>query len=219
MFFLHGPVGSGKSTVANTVANFYRSIHRLGAYLFFSSETPQASSPSHVIRTLAFQLGLFDPNIGRAIANYVGREPSIASSPFRTQFESLLVNPLGSIEDVVSAAGPIVIVIDSLDECGTVSSRKDLLAVLANQSSRLPSWLRIVITSRKGKDITDALEGLDNVRSRPVDITSASNIADITAYWEEEMKAIRTSRSRRHLALEPNWPGSLAIQRLAQRKH
>ena len=54
--------------------------------------------------------------------------------------------------------GPIVIVIDALDEYGDVDSRKDLLPLIVEQFSQLPPMFRFLITSRPEQDIVAAFE-------------------------------------------------------------
>src|SRR5690348_13306247 len=66
ILWLHGVAGCGKSTIASTIATYFQAIRRLGAFLFFDRSAK--SEPFNVIRTLAYQLGTFSPQIGAAIA-------------------------------------------------------------------------------------------------------------------------------------------------------
>lgn len=135
IFWLHGLAGSGKSTVATTLANLFRDLKRLGAFIFFNRDEPEKSAPSRVIKTLAAQLAAFDGRIGQAIAEAIDNIPSICEAPLALQFTELIVKPLATI-DSLALEGPIVVVLDALDECGTPATRESLLNVLAEHSTR-----------------------------------------------------------------------------------
>src|SRR6201996_6003634 len=68
ILWLHGLAGSGKSTIANTIAEHFRDIGSLGAFLFFDRTNPVLKDPKHIIRTLSYQLAMFLPEIGEAVS-------------------------------------------------------------------------------------------------------------------------------------------------------
>lgn len=216
IFWLHGLAGSGKSTVATTLAGFFRDLRRLGAFVFFNRDEPERSSPSRVIKTIAAQLSAFDPRIGQAVAHVVETVPGVCEAPLSTQFTELIVKPLTSIEALASE-GPIVVILEALDESGSAATRERLLAVLAEQSAQLPPFLRIIITSRTELDIMDAFEPCSNVHSQELDILATTNNSDIAAYFHDRFRTIRGKRKNRALALPPDWPGEEVVQSLVQR--
>src|SRR6202451_1446564 len=179
VLWLHGLAGSGKSTLSTTVANMLRESGQLGAFLFFDRDVTERSDPTNVIRTLAYQLGLCNPEICAAITAVIENTPSISMSPLRLQFMKLIVQPLSTISP---AAAPLVPVLDALDECGNAKQRRSLLALLAAESPKLPATLRIFITSRPEHDIRCAFESLAHVIAWELDITSEVNAADILTY-------------------------------------
>src|ERR1700683_1558654 len=63
VFWLHGLAGSGKSTLMTTVAHIFMESGQLGAFLFFDRDSSERNDPKLVIRTLAYQLALFDSTI------------------------------------------------------------------------------------------------------------------------------------------------------------
>ncbi|THH20304.1 hypothetical protein EUX98_g8607 [Antrodiella citrinella] len=225
ILYLYGVTGSGKSTLATTVANFFRELHRLGAFLFFSRKPPHTTEPSGVIRTLAAQLALFDARIGQAIASAIEQYPGATEGPLASQFKELLVKPLNTLDvDVftkdghaMSSEGPILIVLDALDECGDTASRAELMDVLVKHTSELPSWLRFIFTSRPDKDISLAMESCPNVFRTPLDVKNPANIADVAAYVRNTLGAIRTAPKNRNLGLGSDWPGEDAIRELSRR--
>jgi NACHT domain len=207
--WLYGLAGCGKSTVATTIAEYFRELGRLGAFLFFDRNNPTNSEPSVVIRTLSYKLASFDPTIRAAVCAQIERDPSITEAATRVQFAKLLREPftqLGKLQD----QGPIVIILDAFDECGDPISRKGLLALIAQELAKLPPIFRFVITSRRIPDIDAAFFRQPNIVARELDI---ANTLDISSYFHHHM-----SRFREHPAfrLASDWPGEETVKALAQ---
>jgi hypothetical protein len=207
----HGLAGSGKSTISTTIANTFRELRRLGAFIFFDRTHPEQSHPSKVIRTLVYKLGSFDQRIGAAICSAIDNFPSVNDASPRVQFIKLIVEPLATLTDIL-AEGPIVLVFDAIDECGNPEEREPLLNVLATELGRLPSTIRVLITSRQLEDISNAFEGQPNILSRDLDVSSDSSGRDISTYLKYQFEAIR-KRAR----LPSEWPGEEAVQDLVIR--
>jgi hypothetical protein len=214
VFWLHGLAGSGKSTLATTVANKFQESRQLGAFLFFDRDVMERSDPTNVIRTLAYQLGLSNPQIGAAITAVIEDTPSISMSPLRLQFMKLIIEPLSVIEGSLATA-PLILVLDALDECGTTTQRRNLLAMLAAESHNLPSSLRILITSRPQSNIRHAFESRVHVLAFELDVTSEANAEDVSKYLRHRMLTICTGT--RYLDLGKDWPGEQSIQKLVRR--
>jgi hypothetical protein len=156
-----------------------RSLHRLGAFFFFNRDIPQRNFAT-LIRTLAYQLAMFDAHFGATISRVVENTDNIAGMPLEFQFENLLsANTLKSVE---WSGGPIVLIIDALDECGSEADRKILIWVLSKGFSNLPSFIQILVVSRQESDIQRALGSHLHLRPYPLDIDSATkdNILEYT---------------------------------------
>ncbi|KAI0310215.1 WD40-repeat-containing domain protein, partial [Amylostereum chailletii] len=65
------------------------------------------------------------------------------------QLENLILQPIKDLRVV----GPLVIVIDALDESGDEHARRGMLALLTAKISEFPSYFRILMTSRPEPDI------------------------------------------------------------------
>src|ERR1700691_3634384 len=83
VLWLHSLAGYGKSTISTTVAEYFRDLGRLGAFIFFDSNDPTHSDPNAVIRTLAYRLASFDTRIKLAVCAVVESDKSIADAPVR----------------------------------------------------------------------------------------------------------------------------------------
>ncbi|KAN0073111.1 hypothetical protein V8E55_012251 [Tylopilus felleus] len=214
VYWLHGFPGSGKSTIATSVANIFRDLRRLGAFVFFMRGVAARNDPAMLIRTLAYQLGEFDHRLGAAIAKAIEEVPSIRQASLRCQFQTLLVEPFASLKDCLRE-GPILIVIDALDECGQCGAREELLRVLASESPRLPPTVRIFITGRAESDIRSAFTTYPHVFVREVDIKSPANEMDVRTYIHHRMVNIR--QQNEWLDLPSDWPGEARTEALTLR--
>jgi hypothetical protein len=214
VLWLHGLAGSGKSTISTTVSEYFRDMNRLGCFMFFDRNDPNHSDPNPVIRTIAYRLASFDAQIRSAICAAIESDSSIAEAPIHKQFSRLLLEPLQSVGSQ-SMEGPIMIVIDALDECGDAKSRKNLLALLATELIKLPSAFRFIITSRAESDISAAFSSRSNILEKELSISGFSNESDIYSFLCHEMVAIRQRHDVFNLA--PDWPGESAIDDLLKR--
>jgi NACHT domain len=212
ILWLHGPVGSGKSTLSTTIAERFRELGRLGAFIFFNRDDPTRSDPAVVVRTLAHQLATFDHYIASAISTKIETLPRIGEASIRLQFANLLVEPLLSFAER-HTQGPIIIVFDGLDECGNMRSRKELIERLAEELAKLPPIFRIFITSRAESDIEAAFAPRSNILRVELDVTTESSAADIVVYLRHRMAKIRKSSMYN---LPADWPGEERIQALAR---
>jgi hypothetical protein len=120
----------------------------------------------------------------------VGSDRSIAEAPLRKQFTKLLLEPLKSFH-AHPIGGPVIVIIDALDECGDPLSRKILLSLLAAELSKLPSMFRFIITSREEFDISAALSDQTNVLEMGLSILAESNETDIYSFLCSEIVTIQ----------------------------
>jgi hypothetical protein len=214
VLWLHGLAGSGKSTISTTISEYFRDMDRLGCFIFFDRNDPSHSDPNPVIRTIAYCLATFDARIRSAMSTAIENNHGVAEAPLRKQFSKLLLEPLQSIGSH-SMEGPVVIVIDALDECGEAKSRKNLLALLAAELIKLPSAFRFIITSRAESDISAAFSNKLNVLEKELTISGHTNESDIYSFLCHEMVSIRERHSALNLA--PDWPSESTIGDLLKR--
>jgi hypothetical protein len=212
ILWLYGVAGSGKSTLSTTIANFFRNTHRLGAHLFFSQSKVAERTPSAIIRTLAHQLGSFDHRIGQAIATAIDDWPDYMESSAHIQFQKFLVEPFASLE-IIQFEGPIVVVLDGLDECGPAGDRSVLLEVLAEESIKLPSVLRFIIASRPEYDICNYFGSQSHIQPLELDIGSDEIRRDVEVFLRYQFGEI--ARKRRKLLKV--WPTNYRFRVLAER--
>ncbi|KZT40432.1 WD40 repeat-like protein [Sistotremastrum suecicum HHB10207 ss-3] len=208
LFWLKGFAGSGKSAVAHTIAHRFHSGKRLGSsYIFDESQATERRADtvfSKISRDLAAISDGWKDSLGKIIKN----SPDLRHTPsVRRQFEELILGPARDVMFI----GPILIVIDALDECGgTPDARKELLRILATRLSELPSNFCILLTSRPQKEFEDAFSHSQYVT--PLDILAASESSvdkDLAVYYESRLGDLAE--------LDDAWPNKGWLSELVKR--
>ncbi|KAK7676672.1 hypothetical protein QCA50_020354 [Cerrena zonata] len=197
ILWLHGLAGSGKSTIARTVAARLDGLGRRGAFLFFERGK---TSPDTVVQTLAVQLANSDPLLKSRICEAIEKNHNIVTVGLDAQFDSLLRGPLTKAAE--SLYGPIVIVLDALDEYGDTSSRNSLLKLISNELPKLPNIFRFLITSRPESDIVESFSR--NLMIRQMSLKDMGDAAPaIRIYLSVELAGILGSESDAILNARP----------------
>jgi len=193
LFWLSGVAGSGKSAIAHTVARRFYEQKRLGSSFCFDVANPDRG-PHYLFSTIAVDLADFDPQWKRSLWHIIKDNRALrTTSSMKLQFESFLLKTAESLKMV----GPVIIVIDALDESGDRESRRGLLSTLAGRIADLPTNFRILLTSRPETDIHDAIHGKPHVFCKRMDgINIKSTNHDISLFIQSQLSG-ETSLSRR----------------------
>ena len=152
IFWLHGLAGTGKTTIAQTIAERLFADGRLGASFFCSRNSEDRSNLQLVFPTLAFQLAQRCPKFRSSLIHLLQSNPDIAYQSLQDQMEKFLIEPL------LSADISTVIVIDALDECRDDDLELDILPVLARTIRDIPK-VKLFITSRPETHIVTGFHG------------------------------------------------------------
>ncbi|KAL5526188.1 hypothetical protein ACEPAG_7527 [Sanghuangporus baumii] len=179
VLWLTGAAGSGKSTIAVTAFERCGDKGYPPAYMFFEREK---SDPSSVIRTLAYMLASLHPSIARHILDAVEANKTIGGAAIKKQFEKLLLEPLHAASGLI--AGPVVVILDALDECGNAGQRRDLLRLLKTDFTKLPLKVRILVTSRPEGDIVKDLPQNGHIK---LEHGTEKSRHDVDVYIRQEM--------------------------------
>ncbi|SJL09152.1 uncharacterized protein ARMOST_12528 [Armillaria ostoyae] len=114
---------------------------------------------------------MFDHRIGNAIAQALTAAPAAAKLPAsesRTQFRILVQNPLEEIQELQNG-GPLVVIIDSLDECDVST---ELLEVLADGFGPELPFMHLIISSRPEERIARVFKDHLHLHHYPLDTSS-----------------------------------------------
>ncbi|VDB96269.1 unnamed protein product [Peniophora sp. CBMAI 1063] len=187
VLLLTGSAGTGKSSVAHSVARYLNELSRLGASYCFEKSDTVNHRPGLLFPTLARDLADCHPLFKRKLA-HIARSATLRATPdLDDQFENLILKPLSELEYI----GPLIIVIDALDESASPKDRRKLLEILARRLDELPVNIRFVMTSRLEDDIMQSLGAARYVSRLDMgQIPSSSTITDITKFISSRLVGI-----------------------------
>ena len=101
IFVLTGGAGTGKSTVARTIAEEFEAGKSLGRYIFFKREkTDSTSITSTVINTIVYHLACHSSAIAESLLNVFNNHHELSFPSTRFLFDRLLHDPLHSTSQV-----------------------------------------------------------------------------------------------------------------------
>jgi hypothetical protein len=217
IFWLCGKAGTGKSTIARTLAQKLDDDGLLGASFFFKRGRADRSHAKLLFPTIARQLADLLPDVARAIAASLDRDSLLCDRYLSTQFEGLLLQPLQSVSrDSLPSTG-IVVVIDALDECDNSESIRTTLLLLSMVEAITSLRLRIFVTSRPELPIELGFKDMSgdlhhNIRLEEAQETSIAH--DIHVFYEYEFAKIKKDRWMDHDELPAEWPREHDVQSL-----
>ncbi|KAI6022494.1 hypothetical protein BKA83DRAFT_1210845 [Pisolithus microcarpus] len=121
VFWLFGQAGTGKSSIAHTVAMRFKDLGRLGSCFCFARDRQTERRHEKMFTTIARDMAGRDLLFRAAVAGTITSDPSLRTTPDVTQqWEKLIQEPLLKVRD--TALGNVLIVIDGLDESGDENS-------------------------------------------------------------------------------------------------
>ncbi|PAV14678.1 nucleotide-binding-oligomerization-domain like receptor [Pyrrhoderma noxium] len=202
VLLLIGAAGTGKSTIATTVAGMYQKKGQLGCHIFFIREK---SNPRNVLQTIAYLLAEYSQLIAKSLSEQLKKSGNLDSSNLKAKFDILLQQPLSAVATEVDH--PVLIVLDALDECGTPEQRQSLLDVLRDCLTTLPDNFRVLITSRPDEDI-DILIDSPHLRVKILDQHSNESKDNVSTYIKFQFNEMKSS-GKLKIPNGCDWDGSI----------
>ncbi|KAF9035852.1 hypothetical protein BJ165DRAFT_1330943, partial [Panaeolus papilionaceus] len=216
--WLDGPMGSGKTAVARTMAERVSAINKLIGVFIFRRGQPGRNDATRFVATLAYQMALSIPLVRPYVEEQLNHDPSVLQQSLSRQLDMLILEPLRRMRsqnpEIDVATLPNLVIVDGLDECGAEEEvRKEekqtevlnLLRRLALSQDVLP--FSILIHSRPEKHIKNwfGLELHESMTNRLSLDGSYEPDDDIRLFVTESLLKILRDHPNRHL-LPPNWP-------------
>jgi len=141
VYWLNGLAGTGKTTIAQTIAERVFADGQLGASFFCSRDFEDRSNLHFIFPTLAVQLARRYTEFRSILVPLVQSDPGVAYESLYHQMDRLIVQPLR--ECTIST----VIIIDALDECKDDEPASAILSVLGQFASQIPE-VKFFLTGR-----------------------------------------------------------------------
>jgi hypothetical protein len=188
-YWLHGVAGCGKSAIASTIAQRFENMQRC-AWYFFDASRQTGSGPEQMFSTLSRTLADIDAVWRESLVKILKPSRRLQKTVnVKEQFDNFFLEPAKGFQPL----GPIVVVIDALDESGSKQDRAPLLQMLArlDELGHLGHF-RFLITSRPEQDIQEALEKKSWVISKNLTkVDETSTDSDIRRYVNMELSQVR----------------------------
>jgi hypothetical protein len=215
IFWLNGMAGTGKSTIARTLARHFAGENRLGASFFFSRGNGDRGNARHFFSTIAVQMARALPLVGAYVCNAISEQPGIAQQAMFEQWNKLILQPLRKTRDRQSLSRSILLVIDALDECGNQDDIRLILRLLAGATDLMTVKLRVFVTSRPEIPIRLGFRDMPRITYKDLvlhDVSRSVVEGDIHTFLKHELTAIRRERN-----LPPGWPNDQQIKLLVRK--
>jgi hypothetical protein len=217
IFWLNGMAGTGKSTIARTVANHFSNRNRLGASFFFSKGSGDRGRAKYLLSTMAVQMTRALPVVRKYVSEAISKHPGIAQQTMPEQWNKLILEPLRTAIDHQHLSSSIIFVIDALDECDKQEDIGLILRLLAGTTGLVTAKLRVFVTSRPEIPIRLGFRDMSRIKYEDLalhDVSRPVVEADICIFLKNELGEIRRKRE-----ISTDWPSDHELNLLVQKSN
>jgi hypothetical protein len=216
IYWLTGVAGTGKTTVAQSVAEMAKKLGILGATFLFSHASEDRRNYRRVIPTLAYQLAR-DPRLRSGVVAAVDADKAVAMTSTSIQARHLLFDVLQTL--ISRPPSCLLIVLDALDECNKDAQRNhggDLIPILIAGLKGVP-FVKMFLTSRPEPSIEamfmdDDICAQTRILALHRDIEEKTVQSDIDRYMHFELNKLR-----RRVPKNPDFPREADVRTLVER--
>ena len=197
VFWLTGQAGSGKSTIAYTVANRFDDVedarldvkYILGANFFCSRQFEETRRRRYIIPTIAYQLARQSRSYARALLR--ANKSDSVNVPAK-QMKDLLIGPWQkSAGERARELRPYLIVVDALDEIEDNGGSDFLQELLKAFSQGYLGGLKFLVTSRPNPQLAALCSSLkSDAVCRLYEVPTDTVNADIRKYLRAKLPAL-----------------------------
>ncbi|KAB5588045.1 hypothetical protein CTheo_8514 [Ceratobasidium theobromae] len=186
IYWMSGMAGTGKTTIACTVAAELKKNKQLGASFFCSRAIPKCRDVRWIVRTIAYQLTRFSYPFQAKLCEVLGSNPDAGDEDVVTQFQKLVKEPLLKVKDTLPE--DLVVVIDALDECSDAYSTCLILKLLFHHAEGLP--IKFFMTSCPEHGLHKEMMSQDDCARTALNLHEIESLfvqADIETYLQAEL--------------------------------
>jgi hypothetical protein len=218
IMWLFGPAGSGKSAIAQTLAERCYASGILLASFFFSRSDPSRNHFRSLFATIAYQVVVNFPDSRDIITRVPEQDPLVLTQSFEIQLISLIIGPLQQLYLAgrpPASSDPYLIVIDGLDECADPQVQVGILRSIAKAVKRCQFPLKFLFASRPELHLTTEFNSrtINPILSRLALDDKFLPDDDIRMFLQDKCDEIRRTHPLKRF-LSPTWPSTDIIERL-----
>lgn len=169
--------GVGKSAVAAMLSHRWG---HAGAIHFCVAGHADKSDPRRAILSIAFQLST-KIDLYRTRLMTLDLERETEKDP-RALFDALLVAPLSG--DFPHPGHAWMVIVDGLDEANSADGRNDLAELFGFEWSKLPNWIRLVVTAQPEGELLTWLADSEVI---PIESEDPDHRADLRSFIEHDL--------------------------------
>ena len=179
---ISGNPGMGKTVISAVVSQRMQKAGRLSGSHFCQHDDSRYRDPRLMLQSLACHLCQAMPSYKDTLEEQLSRNlgKDLNNMGVEELFALLFKEPLSTVQD---PGRNILIVIDGLAE-SEYQGRNELLHVISNHFSMLPVWIRILITTRPERSITEVLRHLEPIELKQ---KREENLNDIQTLFENQL--------------------------------
>ena len=179
---ISGNPGMGKTVISAVVSQRMQKAGRLSGSHFCQHDDSRYRDPRLMLQSLACHLCQAMPSYKDTLVEQLSRNmgEGLKNMGVEELFALLFKEPLSTVQD---PGRNTLIIIDGVDE-SEYQGRNELLHVISNHFSMLPVWIRILITTRSVRSITEALRHLEPIELKQ---KREENLNDIQTLFENQL--------------------------------
>ncbi|KAG5644120.1 hypothetical protein DXG03_009066 [Asterophora parasitica] len=213
LYWLNGAAGTGKTTIAMTIADLIAMDRsKLTATFFCSRYSRYRRHVRHLFVTLSIYLAAREPQFREQLVKAVSRNPRVVQALPKDQLRILIIEPLR----LAGLLGkPIIFVIDALDECRPLEEDAPgkVLNAFSEHLHKIPS-LKVLISTRPSPSLSREL----NAASWTLPLTQF-NLHDVNRFLVDEdicqyLLEILCANAGIIERLSPAWPPDDLLDKL-----
>ena len=214
IFWLSGVAGSGKSTIARTVAEIFAKSKCLAGSFFLSRGGGDLGHAGKFVTTLARQIASIHPSLRSHICHALSTQDDLPRQGLRLQWKTLILDAISNSASSLSGNSRFVFLIDALDECDGEEDVRLILQLLL-ELERVPFInVRVFLTSRPETPIRLGFMGMPAIVHQDLklgDIPNSTVEHDLKIYLETELGRISSEHQLN------DWPQTADISALVKR--
>ena len=222
MIWLNGHAGTGKSTIARTLAKHFYSKDRLAASYFFKRGDKARSDTRRMISTISMQMMTsiegFKSQFQKSTS--VAEMISIEQMDSAIQFQTLVKGPLQALEnknrDTITDNINAVLLFDALDECSNQGDLFRILNLFSSLAELETIRFSIYVISRPTITIEEGMQSLmQRISVHSLCLLdpkyAEESVADIDTYLKESFAVIKNEH---RFLKNRTWPNAKDVQKV-----